>query len=61
MEMGGLAMKRYRIDERVGCVIGGRTIRGWIVQMWSGYGWLDITRAYEDESEAEYVKRTLEK
>ena len=54
-------MKRYRIDERVGCVIGGRTIRGWIVQMWSGYGWLDITRAYEDESEAEYVKRTLEK
>ena len=56
VEMGGLRGMRYRVFERPQCLIRGAWKKGWVVQLWNGTGWQDVTKPYESEDRAIRVK-----
>lgn len=58
MEMGRM---RYKVDERESCLIGGAWVRGWVVQIFTGREWMDVTRPYDTEGDALYVMSVLER
>lgn len=51
---------RYRVFKRPMCLIDGVWGPGWVVQMWDGEGWLDVTKVYASEARAYRVKEMME-
>ena len=57
VEVGSM---RYRVFRRPECLIDGAWKPGWVVQMWNGCGWQDVTKVYASEERARRVKEMME-
>ena len=51
---------RYRVFSRPQCLIDGQWKKGWVVQIWDGCSWKDVTKVYDNEERALTVKRMME-